>query len=761
MDDRRAQNHKAYISFLNILIHSQTEDELVDKLCLLLSSGESRYDYAWVGGPPAAKGELLSVRAGDGLEAFCPDLAMIRGDGADRLGCPAAVAMADERTCIVQNIETDYNFAQWRDEALKMGYSAAVSLPIALSMGESWVITLYASGDYLFDAEELNLLGVLAKGVGEAVHKLRLGAGRVKSIKALARSEKMYRAVFENTGTGTIIIDHEMTILFSNERFEAMVGYTREEIDNRMKWSQFVVPEDLDRMQRYHYGRRKPGADIPIEYECRIHDKAKNLTYIYMKVGMIPGTMNSIASFMDITERKLAENSLRESEAKLSAILTTFEGFIYIITTDRRLEFINRTLEEKIGRNAVGELCHKVIYGLDTPCPWCTEKVFTGETVRQEVKSPKEDRWYFAVRTPIFDTDRSVIKVQSIVLDITDRKLTEEAIAASAKHLRKENLRLRSSIRERYKFGDIVGKSEVMQEVYELILNAAASNVHVMVYGESGTGKELVARAIHKMSDRSSKPFVPVNCGAISESIIESEFFGYKKGAFTGASADKKGFLDIADEGTLFLDEIGEIGLNMQVKLLRAIEGSGYTPVGGTLVRKPNIRIVAATNRNLKELVQKGLMREDFYYRVHIIPIKLPPLRKRKDDLPLLIDHFLSMYADGREVAPITGRLLAAFTRYHWPGNIRELQNVLKRYVTLRKVDFMELMEAETLVEDPEEEEALPDAGVGLTAAVEAFERRVIENALEKTRWQKGRTAEILGIHRKTLFTKMRKYGLK
>ena len=758
MDERRAQYHKAYISFLNILIHSQTEDELVDKLCRLLSSSESPYDYAWVGTPPGENGGLVTVKAGDELESLCPDMAVVCGDAVDGRGCPAAIALAEGRTYIVQHIDIDFNFSLWREEALKRGYSSAVSLPLLPGVGAPGVLSLYASGGYLIDAEELNLLEVLVRGVGAAIEKLRMGQGHLRSLDALEKSEKMYRAVFENTGTGTIIIDHEMTILFSNECFEAMTGYTREEIVGRMKWSQFVAPEDLDRMQRYHYGRRVPGSDIPIEYECRIHDKAKNLQYIYMKVGMIPGTTNSIASFMDITERKLAENSLRESEAKLSAILTTFEGFIYITTKDRHLEFINRTLEERIGRNAVGELCHKVIYGLDSPCPWCTdEKVYEGQTVRQEVKSPLDDRWYFSVRTPILGSDRTVGKVQSIVLDITDRKLTEEAIAESAKHLRNENIRLRSTIRERYKFGDIVGKSEVMQEVYELILKAATTNVHVMVYGESGTGKELVARAIHMMSDRSSGPFVPVNCGAISESIIESEFFGYKKGAFTGAGTDKKGFLDISDGGTLFLDEIGEIGLNMQVKLLRAIEGSGYTPVGGTLVQKPNIRIVAATNRNLKELVQKGLMREDFYYRVHIIPIKLPALRKRKDDLPLLIDHFLSMYSGEKETPPITGRILAAFNRYHWPGNIRELQNVLKRYVTLRKIDFMDPMEPETHVEEPH----LPDAGMGLTEAVESFEKRVIESALERTRWQKGRTAEVLGIHRKTLFTKMRKYGLK
>ena len=759
MDERRAQHHRAYISFLNILIHSQTEDELVDKLCHLLSSSESAYDYAWVGGPPGAVGGPLRVHAGDDFEALCPDLAEIQGEAGG--GCPAITALAEGRTCIEASLETTSRFPRWRDEALKRGYASAVSLPLLPGIGAPGVLTLYASAGHRIDTDELTLLEVLVRGVGAAIEKLRMGEGNLRSLEALAKSEEMYRAVFENTGTGTIIIDHEMTILFCNERFEAMTKYGREEIINRMKWSQFVAPEDLDRMQRYHYGRRKTGARVPIEYECRIHDKAKHLQYIYMKVGMIPETTNSIASFMDITERKLAENSQRESEAKLSAILTAFEGFIYITTADRHLEFINRALEERIGRDAVGEVCHKVIYGLENPCPWCTDaSVYRGETARQEVKSPQDGRWYFSVRTPIFDNDRTrVEKVQSIVLDITDRKLTEEAIAESAKHLRKENLRLRSSIRDRYKFGDIVGKSEVMQEVYELILKAAATHVHVMVYGESGTGKELVARAIHRMSDRSDAPFVQVNCGAISESIIESEFFGYKKGAFTGAAADKKGLLDSADGGTLFLDEIGEIGLNMQVKLLRAIEGNGYTPVGGTLVHKPNIRIVAATNRNLKELVKKGLMREDFYYRVHIIPIKLPPLRKRKDDLPLLIDHFLAMYARSEEAPPITGRILAAFSQYHWPGNIRELQNVLKRYVTLREIDFMDTMDP---VQEPSLGEVpLPDNGMGLVAAVDAFEKRVIEGALEKTRWQKGHTADILGIHRKTLFTKMRKFGLK
>ena len=571
----------------------------------------------------------------------------------------------------------------------------------------------------------------------------------------------MYRAVFENTGTGTIIIDHDMTILFANATFEAMTGYLRTEIENTMKWSQFVAPEDLDRMQSYHYGRRMPGAIIPTEYECRILDKGQNLHYIYMKVGMIPDSKRSIASFMDITERKRAENRLRESEAKLSAIVETFVGFIYITTADKHLEFMNKTLIEHRGEHKDDVPCHKMVFGLDEPCPWCEDDmVFKGHTMKREMKSPVDDRWYLSVRTPIISGDGRVEKVQSILIDITDRKITEEAIAESAEHLKNENIRLRHSISDRYKFGEIIGKSRVMQDVYELILKAAATNAHVIITGESGTGKELVARAIHDLSERRNYPFVPVNCGAISETLSESEFFGYKKGAFTGANTDKKGFLELGDNGTLFLDEIGEISLAMQVKLLRAIEGNGYTPVGGNLVRKPNIRIIAATNRNIKDMVRKGMMREDFYYRVHIIPIALPPLRDRKEDLPLLIDHFMARFSKGKDQPAVTGNMIETFNRYRWPGNVRELQNVLNRYVTLKTIDFMELGDQQPSVL----EKVAPvksDEGKSLTEIVESYERQAILAALEATRWQKIKAAELLGIHRKTLFTKMRKYGVK
>ena len=226
-----------------------------------------------------------------------------------------------------------------------------------------------------------------------------------------------------------------------------------------------------------------------------------------------------------------------------------------------------------------------------------------------------------------------------------------------------------------------------MQEVYRNILQAAATDSPVIVYGESGTGKELVARAIHEMGARREKPFITVNCGAIPSNLLESEFFGHVPGAFTGADRIKKGHLEVADRATLFLDEIGEIELMLQPKLLRAIEGGGYTPVGAETLKHPDVRIIAATNRDLQKLVSEGRMRSDFYYRVHVIPIYLPPLRERSGDLPLLIDHIMAEI-DPRRTRPISADVMDRLMGYHWPGNVRELQNALRQYVAMGHLEL-------------------------------------------------------------------------
>lgn len=458
----------------------------------------------------------------------------------------------------------------------------------------------------------------------------------------------------------------------------------------------------------------------------------------------------------ELVERTQA---LQESQTRLSAIIEIFEGQIYTCNREYRIEFMNRKLMDHIGRDAVGEICHAALYNLGSPCPWCVnDRAFQGETVRWENCSPRDGRWYYGINTPLFGPEGQVLKVHSIALDITDRKEAEESLRQQEIQLREENIRLRSSLEGSGRFGRMIGRSAAMQRIYETILKAAQVEAGVIIYGESGTGKELAAQTIHELSRRSAGPFITVNCGAIPDTLIESEFFGYKKGAFTGASVDKPGFLDLAHGGTLFLDEVGEIPLNLQVKLLRAIEGGGYTPIGGKNMEKSDFRIIAATHRNLRELVAQQKMRQDFFYRIHLIPIYIAPLRQRKEDLPQLIEHFLNTLGDGR---PLPDRVTQELLRYDWPGNVRELQNVIHRYVTLGEIELSPAsgpLNPESMA--PSVSKFSDETFTSLADALDEAEKAYILQCLHTQKWKRGRVADILGIDRRTLFRKMKQHGL-
>jgi PAS domain S-box-containing protein len=364
-------------------------------------------------------------------------------------------------------------------------------------------------------------------------------------------------------------------------------------------------------------------------------------------------------------------------------------------------------------------------------------------------------KWIFEQGTAIFSDDGRLIAIEGLLTDITDQK-TEEI------KLREENLRLRTSMKDRYRLGDIIGKSQVMQNVYERILKAAQSKAGVIITGESGTGKELAARAIHDMSPRHDKPFVTVNCGAIPEHLLESEFFGHRKGSFSGAHKDRRGLLATADKGTLFMDEIGEMSTHFQVKLLRALDGKGFTPVGDNWTVFSDFRLIAATNRDLRELVRSGRMREDFYYRINAVPIELPPLRDRKDDISLLIDHLAAKY-DGGQGIDIPPEVRLSLINYDWPGNVRELQNVLNRYLALNELEIDRHPQAEVRPAlpgpQPRAEDGLEAAGVG--QAMARVEKNLLLSVLQKNHWHVGKSAEALGISRRTLQRRIKKHALK
>jgi len=347
--------------------------------------------------------------------------------------------------------------------------------------------------------------------------------------------------------------------------------------------------------------------------------------------------------------------------------------------------------------------------------------------------------------------------VSVMLKDITDRRQKEQELRRESDYLREQNIKLRMGMKERYRFGDIIGKSPGMQAVYELIIKAAETAAAVLIRGESGTGKELAAKAIHEQSRRGPREFVTVNCGAIPETILEREFFGHKKGAFTGADTDINGYIDLADEGTLFLDEVAELSLGMQVKLLRVLDNGYYNPIGDSRAKRSDFRVIAATNRDVTHMVNQGRIREDFFYRIDVIPIHIPPLRTRREDIPLLIDHYLEKF-DCRHTR-IRGKVMDIFSRYDWPGNVRELQNVLHRYITLNQLDL-----PGASIKGPEPR--FRGAGAANADAadhrkgLEEVEKEIIADALKRNRWHRGKTAAMLNIPQRTLYRKIKKYRL-
>jgi len=353
--------------------------------------------------------------------------------------------------------------------------------------------------------------------------------------------------------------------------------------------------------------------------------------------------------------------------------------------------------------------------------------------------------WLQVCHSPITFKGRQALL--STFKDVTEIKEQQMAAQQMAAQLDSENRALKSSLKERYRLGEILGRSPAMQEVYQLILKAAATDASVAIFGESGSGKELVAHAIHNHSSRNDKSFVAVNCGAIQESLFEREFFGHRKGAFSSAHADAPGYLDMADGGTLFLDEVSELTVNMQAKLLRALEGGGYRRVGGTESLLSDFRIISASNAVLGDKVASGQMRNDFFYRIQVIQIHLPPLRHRRQDIPLLVEHFLRKMKTPPGMVKVPGRILDVLIEYDWPGNVRELRNVLQRYVTLGHLEFL----------SPEPGSRKPEMAtdINLRQAVQELERTLIRKALEQAGGNRSRAAALLGISRRALFRKM------
>jgi two-component system response regulator PilR (NtrC family) len=330
-------------------------------------------------------------------------------------------------------------------------------------------------------------------------------------------------------------------------------------------------------------------------------------------------------------------------------------------------------------------------------------------------------------------------------------------------HLRKENILLRREIESRAGFENFIGKSEPIQKVFSLIRQVADTRSTVLITGESGTGKELVARAIHFNSSRKDRPFVTVNCGALPETLLESELFGYMKGAFTGATANKQGLFEAANSGTIFLDEISATTPALQIKLLRVLQEREFMRVGGTTDIKVDARVIAASNKDLLAEVSKGTFREDLFYRLNVIQIPLPALRDRKEDIPVLVNYFLNKFSSGKKTKTIAPEVLKSLMSYRWPGNVRELENTIERLVILTTGDTVRLEQVPDSIKDLQPYPELipteiPDGGLDLEALLGNAERALLQKALEKAGGVKTEAAKLLGLSFRSFRHRLQKY---
>jgi DNA-binding NtrC family response regulator len=369
--------------------------------------------------------------------------------------------------------------------------------------------------------------------------------------------------------------------------------------------------------------------------------------------------------------------------------------------------------------------------------------------------------------------ESSVEAIKKGAFDYITKPITSKALliavekALNFQSLKEENSRLKKELQKKYRFNNIVGTSKAMRKVFDLIEKVADTDGTVLISGASGTGKELIATAIHYNSSRGDKPMVVINCGAIPEELLESELFGHEKGAFTGAYKNRTGRFEMANGGTFFLDEIGEMSPSLQVKLLRVLQEQKFEKVGGTKTIHVDVRIIAATNKNLTISINKGKFREDLYYRLNVIPFKVPSLKQRKSDIPLLIDYFMKKFQSEKRnsLTGFSNEALEDMMEFDWPGNVRELENVIKRLTILCDHDIVQVsdlpehIQRKTRSIGPDEEDVL-DKDLNLNDAVKDYEKRLILEALEKSNWVKTKAAKLLNINRTTLVEKIKKQNL-
>jgi PAS domain S-box-containing protein len=486
-----------------------------------------------------------------------------------------------------------------------------------------------------------------------------------------------------------------------------------------------------------------------------------------------------------VSDRGLrSENAVRESQRELSSIVDNIPGFVWCASTDGQLIYINNRLSEYVGapvESLWGQGWLDSVHPQDRKAALDTWKrcVATGAPMENQYRLRRADgvyRWFHVPRQLVHTSDGQPTLWYGLLVDIEERKRAEQALAVqnarlqlllnltnqitrnqSEGRLQRENVALREEIDKASMFEEIVGTSPALQAVLSRISRVAPIDSTVLITGETGTGKELVARAVHRRSPRVSRPFVSVNCAAIPRDLVASELFGHERGAFTGATQQRLGRFELANGGTIFLDEVGELPPATQMALLRVLQEREFERVGGTRSIRAEVRVIAATNRDLQAAIRAGSFRSDLFYRLHVFPIEVPPLRERKEDIALLADYFIDRYARkaGKRIQGISKRTLHLLQSYTWPGNVRELQNVIERSVILCDTEIFSIDESWL----PQQSFLMESKHEAEVNRLRLQEKRVIEAALQESRGRvfgPSGAAARLGIARSTLESKIR-----
>ena len=697
--------------------------------------------------------------------------------GPNRGSCGTA-AFTKQRV-IIPDISDDPRWPDGaRDLALNHGFCAAWSEPLISKDGEVLGTFCFSYAEpRIPNSRDLELIQAAGHIALIAIELERSRLALKNAVVEIRNSENKLRTIIDTIPGFVCTLSAAGEVELVNRQVLEYFGKTMEELKN---WatSNVVHPDDLPCV----VDSWKHSIETGQPYDLELRQRRADGVYRWFQSRALPtrDTEGRITGWYmlltDIDDRKRAEDALRLNEHDLRLIVDSIPGFVSTANAVGEVELVNRQVLEYFGKTteelknwATSDALHP------DDLPRLTEayrhSIETGRPRDVETRSRGADgvyRWFHLRSRPQLDAEGRVVRWYTLATDIDNRKRAEaelekafEEIKRLKDRLHDENVVLREQIDQAFMFEEIVGSSPALKTVLSSIVKVAPTNSTVLITGETGTGKELIARAIHKGSQRATQAFVSVNCASIPPSLIASELFGHEKGAFTGALQRHQGRFELAHSGTIFLDEIGELPAETQVALLRVLQERQFERVGGTRVIPTDVRIIAATNRDLSAAIAAGAFRTDLFYRLNVFPIRVPPLRERKGDIPMLVEYFARRYAEkaGKQISKIDKNTLKLCQSYHWPGNIRELQNIVERSVILCGGDTFWIDEAWLSSQNAR----LPESSGPLTKTLKSYEKELIEAALAESNGKvagpNGAAAK-LGIPRSTLDLKIKQLNI-